>query len=232
MPSAGHASPPRGCRGPLSGRDPDRQSRRHHDARAGDAGRRRPDRLRGHPRHPQADSSATRSRPRLRPTTTTTPRRRGRKCWNSWRQGASVALVSDAGTPLISDPGFKLVREVCAAGIAVTALPGASSVLAALVVAGAADRPFFLRGLFAVEAGRAPHAHCRAGADRRDAGAVRIRDRASQDRLHDLAAGLGERDAAVCREMTKLHEEVMRGAARRTRARRAANWRRAANSSS
>ena len=50
-------------------------------------------------------------------------------------QGASIALVSDAGTPLISDPGFKLVREVCAAGHAVIAVPGASSVLTALSVA-------------------------------------------------------------------------------------------------
>src|SRR4249919_1170006 len=55
-------------------------------------------------------------------------------------QGASIALVSDAGTPLISDPGFKLVREVCAAGHAVIAVPGASSVLTALSVAALASR--------------------------------------------------------------------------------------------
>src|SRR5437764_14595930 len=59
-------------------------------------------------------------------------------------QGASIALVSDAGTPLISDPGFKLVREVCAAGHAVIAVPGASSVLTALAVAALpTDRCFF-----------------------------------------------------------------------------------------
>src|SRR6195952_5683607 len=59
-------------------------------------------------------------------------------------QGASIALVSDAGTPLISDPGFKLVREVCAAGHQVMALPGPSSVLAALAVAALpTDRFFF-----------------------------------------------------------------------------------------
>src|ERR1700755_3611323 len=59
-------------------------------------------------------------------------------------QGAAIALVSDAGTPLISDPGFKLVREACAAGHAVTALPGPSSVLTALSVAGLpTDRFFF-----------------------------------------------------------------------------------------
>ena len=61
-------------------------------------------------------------------------------------QGGSVALVSDAGTPLISDPGFKLVREACAAGHAVIALPGASSVLAALSVAALPTDRFFFEG--------------------------------------------------------------------------------------
>src|SRR4051812_1283179 len=61
-------------------------------------------------------------------------------------QGASVALVSDAGTPLVSDPGFKLVREVWAAGVSVTALPGPSSVLAALTVAGLPTDRFFFEG--------------------------------------------------------------------------------------
>src|SRR6476659_2396023 len=61
-------------------------------------------------------------------------------------QGASIALVSDAGTPLISDPGFKLVREVCAAGHAVVAVPGASSVLTALSVAALPTDRFFFEG--------------------------------------------------------------------------------------
>src|SRR6202046_5115173 len=61
-------------------------------------------------------------------------------------QGASVALVSDAGTPLISDPGFKLVREVCAAGLPVVALPGPSSVLTALSVAALPTDRFFFEG--------------------------------------------------------------------------------------
>src|ERR1700742_238222 len=61
-------------------------------------------------------------------------------------QGGSVALVSDDGTPLISDPGFKLVREVCAAGLPVVALPGPSSVLTALSVAGLPTDRFFFEG--------------------------------------------------------------------------------------
>src|SRR5436309_10903407 len=61
-------------------------------------------------------------------------------------QGASIALVSDAGTPLVSDPGFKLVREVCAAGHPVIALPGPSSVLAALSVAALPTDRFFFEG--------------------------------------------------------------------------------------
>ena len=60
--------------------------------------------------------------------------------------GRALALVSDAGTPLISDPGFKLVREASQAGIAVTALPGASSVLSALCVAGLPTDRFFFEG--------------------------------------------------------------------------------------
>src|SRR6478609_3253899 len=68
-------------------------------------------------------------------------------------QGAAIALVSDAGTPLISDPGFKLVREACAAGHAVTALPGASSVLTALSVAALPTDRFFFEGFLPAREG-------------------------------------------------------------------------------
>jgi 16S rRNA (cytidine1402-2'-O)-methyltransferase len=124
--------------------------------------------------------------------------------------GGAVAVVSDAGTPLISDPGFKLVREAQAAGHAVTTLPGPSAMLAALTVGGLPTDRFFFEGFLPVKPGQR-----RA----RIAELVRIpatlvlfetgpRIAAS---LADLAAGLGPREAAVCRELTKLHEEVRRG---------------------
>ncbi len=125
-------------------------------------------------------------------------------------QGASIALVSDAGTPLISDPGFKLVRDVCAAGHPVIALPGPSSVLTALAVAALPTDRFFFEG-FLPSKQAARRARLTELA-RIDATLV-LFDSGNrvQDTLADLAAIMGERDAAICRELTKLHEEVQRG---------------------
>lgn len=122
----------------------------------------------------------------------------------------AVALVSDAGTPLISDPGYKLVRAARAAGRAVHTLPGPSAVIAALTLAGLpTDRFFFLGFLPAKEKARA------------DAIAEIARIRATlvlyesgprlSDMLAALADGLGTRDAAVVREISKLHEECVAG---------------------
>jgi 16S rRNA (cytidine1402-2'-O)-methyltransferase len=125
-------------------------------------------------------------------------------------QGAAIALVSDAGTPLISDPGFKLVREVCAAGFAVTALPGPSSVLAALSVAALPTDRFFFEG-FLPPKQTARRARLTELA-RLDATLVLFESGSRvQDTLADLAAIMGTRSAAICREMTKLHEEISRG---------------------
>ena len=124
-------------------------------------------------------------------------------------QGASIALVSDAGTPLISDPGFKLVREVCAAGHQVIALPGPSSVLSALSVAALPTDRFFFEGFLPAKetARRARLAELK----RIDATLVMFESGSRvQDTLRDLADIMGARDAAICREMTKLHEEVRR----------------------
>ena len=124
-------------------------------------------------------------------------------------QGASVALVSDAGTPLISDPGFKLVREACAAGYRVIALPGPSSVLTALSLAALPTDRFFFEGFLpAKETARRARL---AELARIDATLVIFESGGRvQDTLRDLADILGAREAAICRELTKLHEEVLR----------------------
>ena len=124
--------------------------------------------------------------------------------------GQSVALVSDAGTPLISDPGYKLVRAACAAGHAVTAVPGASAVLTALSAAGLPTDRFFFEGFLPPS---------QAARQRRIAALVSIPASLvlfeSGPRLPaalaDLASTLGSRDAAICPELTKLHEEIRRG---------------------
>jgi 16S rRNA (cytidine1402-2'-O)-methyltransferase len=125
-------------------------------------------------------------------------------------QGAAIALVSDAGTPLISDPGFKLVREACAAGHAVTALPGPSSVLTALSVAAMPTDRFFFEGFLpAKETARRARLSELA---RIDATLVLFESgNRVQATLADLAEIMGAREASICRELTKLHEEVTRG---------------------
>jgi 16S rRNA (cytidine1402-2'-O)-methyltransferase len=124
-------------------------------------------------------------------------------------QGGSIALVSDAGTPLISDPGYKLVREACAAGHAVNALPGPSSVLTALSVAALPTDRFFFEGFLpAKETARRARL---AELARIDATLVLFESgNRVQDALRDLADAMGAREAAICRELTKLHEEVSR----------------------
>ena len=126
------------------------------------------------------------------------------------QQGQAVALVSDAGTPLISDPGYKLVRAACEAGFTVTALPGASAVLAALSLAGLPTDRFFFEGFLPPK---------QAGRQKRIAVLAAIPATLvlfeSGPRLAaalaDLAEGLGARAATICRELTKLHEEIRRG---------------------
>jgi 16S rRNA (cytidine1402-2'-O)-methyltransferase len=124
-------------------------------------------------------------------------------------QGASIALVSDAGTPLISDPGFKLVREACAAGHRVIAVPGPSSVLTALSVAALPMDRFFFEGFLPSKqtARRARLAELA----RIDATLVMFESgNRVQGTLADLAEIMGGREAAICRELTKLHEEITR----------------------
>ncbi|WP_374310472.1 16S rRNA (cytidine(1402)-2'-O)-methyltransferase [Dongia sp.] len=126
------------------------------------------------------------------------------------RRGEKIALVSDAGTPLISDPGFKLVREAAAQGLAVTALPGPSAPIMALILSGLpTDRFLFLGFLAAKSAARR--------SELEEVAALRasliLFETAPRlvAALGDLRAVLGDRPAAVARELTKMFEEVRRG---------------------
>jgi len=124
--------------------------------------------------------------------------------------GEAVALVSDAGTPLISDPGFKLAREARNAGHVVTALPGPSATLAALASAGLPTDRFFFEGFLPAKEGQRRSRIAELA--RLPSTLILFESGPRLPRaLADLAAGLGPREAAVCRELTKLHEEIRRG---------------------
>lgn len=125
-------------------------------------------------------------------------------------EGASIALVSDAGTPLVSDPGFKLARAAQEGGHMVTALPGPSALLAALAVAGLPTDQFFFGGFLpAKQAAR----RARIAELARIPSTLVLFETGPRvtATLADLAAGLGRREAALCRELTKIHEEIRRG---------------------
>ena len=122
----------------------------------------------------------------------------------------SIALVSDAGTPLISDPGYKLVRAARAAAIAIHTLPGACAAIAALTLAGLPTDRFLFMGFLSAKAKARSEAIAEVAALR--ASLVLYE---SGPRLHDslaaLGEGLGDRPAAVIREISKLHEECVTG---------------------
>jgi 16S rRNA (cytidine1402-2'-O)-methyltransferase len=125
-------------------------------------------------------------------------------------KGEAVALVTDAGTPSVSDPGTELVKRAAARGVAVLAIPGPSAVTAAVSVSGLVDGPFLFLGFLPRKGEK------RKRALRRIAGSIepvvlfeaptRIRDT-----LADLAAAAPTRRACIARELTKLHEELLRG---------------------
>ncbi len=124
-------------------------------------------------------------------------------------EGRSIALISDAGTPLVSDPGYKLVREAAAAGFMVTALPGASAVTAALAVAGLPTDTFLFAGFLP------PRSSARQTrlAELKGVPATLVFFEAATRLakcLADMSHVLGPREAVVARELTKLHEAVVR----------------------
>lgn len=132
------------------------------------------------------------------------------------RAGRRVALVSDAGTPLVSDPGFRLVRAAIAEGLPVGAVPGPNAALTALVLSGLPPHPFLFLGF-------PPPRHA---ARRAAFGLLRAAERAGlvatliwheaphrlAETLGDMADAFGSRQAAVARELTKRFEEIRRGA--------------------
>lgn len=125
-------------------------------------------------------------------------------------KGSAVALVSDAGTPLVSDPGYKLVAEAIEAGHRVFPIPGASAALAALVAAGLPSDRFFFEGFLPPKSGARK---TRLGEMRAIPATIIFYESGPRlaESLADMAAKLGARGAAVCRELTKAFEEVRRG---------------------
>ncbi len=125
-------------------------------------------------------------------------------------EGKSVALISDAGTPLISDPGYKLVRECAAAGHGVVPIPGPSAAIAALSASGLPTDSFFFAGFLPPKDG----ARRTRIAELADTPGTLVLYEAPHRVAEALAAlrdGLGPRPATVARELTKLHEEIRRG---------------------
>ena len=136
---------------------------------------------------------------------------RGPELLGHLRGGADLALVTDAGTPLVSDPGGELVAAWAAEGGPVVPIPGPSAVLAALVASGVAGPRWAFEG-FLPRSGRERRTRlARVGEDPRTTVLFEAPGRVAAT-LADLAAACGaERPAAVCRELTKIHEEVRRG---------------------
>ncbi|MEA2998811.1 MAG: rRNA (cytidine1402-2-O)-methyltransferase [Sphingomonadales bacterium] len=124
--------------------------------------------------------------------------------------GEAVALVSDAGTPLISDPGYKLVREARVAGIAVTTVPGPCAVVAALTLAGLPTDRFLFLGFLAPKAAARRAAIAEVASVRATLVLYESGPRLAAT-LAALAEGLGEREAAVVREISKRFEETVTG---------------------
>ena len=126
------------------------------------------------------------------------------------RDGARIALVSDAGTPLVSDPGFKLVRAAIEERLPVHALPGASAALTGLVLSGLPSDRFLFAGFLSPKPGERQAALEELKAVRATLIFFESGPRLAES-LTQMADVLGPRSAAVAREMTKLHEEVRHG---------------------
>lgn len=135
---------------------------------------------------------------------------KGERILNALRQGKSVALISDAGTPCISDPGYNLVRDAVAEGIAVVPIPGACAAIAALSASGLPSDSFTFAGFpparqgkrraFLADMARLPGTLVLYEAPHR-----------LEDTLRDIREVLGDRQVVVARELSKIYEEFIRG---------------------
>ncbi|MDE3196286.1 MAG: 16S rRNA (cytidine(1402)-2'-O)-methyltransferase [Acidobacteriota bacterium] len=128
------------------------------------------------------------------------------------QSGESGALVSDAGTPLLSDPGYRIVHGAAQAGIKVEAIPGASAALAALVVSGLPTDQFHFAGFLPPKQGQ----RLRLLESLANEPATLVFYEAPHrivESLADIVTAMGKREIAVARELTKVHEEVIRGTA-------------------
>ncbi len=127
------------------------------------------------------------------------------------RDGRTVAVVTDAGTPVISDPGRRLVRAAVDAGAAVTVVPGPSAALAALVLSGLPADRWCFEGFLPTKGGeRARRLHALAGEERTSV--LYEAPHRMRRTVADLVGALGpDRDAVIARELTKMHETVWRG---------------------
>ena len=167
--------------------------------------------LRGHPQ--DAEIADLLRHIRATAGLTPPPQRGGdhTRCRGRAKAGASVVIVTDAGTPLVSDPGARLVRAALADGIPVETVPGPSAALAALVVSGLSADRFSFEG-FLPRSGRQRSERLAAVAAEADRAVVIFESpHRLQRALDDLVTACGpDRPLAVCRELTKLHEEVWR----------------------
>ena len=139
--------------------------------------------------------------------------------------GQVVALVTDAGSPGIADPGYPVVRAAVAAGVRVESIPGPSAVITALQVSGLPTDAFLFAG-FLPPKGAARRRRLEELSAQRETVVVFESPHRIDKCLEDLEAVWGERPIALARELTKLHEQVLRGSAREVRAALRAEWKR------